>query len=86
MTEFFYQSDVKEASGMLNIHLGLAPIDTLDLIERHLVKKQEYYSPEGKPRWASFLKAFDKTKGQLPVQLQESKIQTEKTLKGSEKR
>ena len=33
MTEFFYQSDVKEASGMLNIHFGLALIDTLDLIE-----------------------------------------------------
>ena len=30
---FFYQSDVKEASGMLNIHFGLALIDTLDLIE-----------------------------------------------------
>ena len=38
---FFYQSEVKEASGMLNIHFGLALIDTLDL--RHLVKKQEYY-------------------------------------------
>ena len=31
---FFYQSDVKEASGMLNIHFGLALIDTLDLIYR----------------------------------------------------
>ena len=33
MTEFVYQSDVKEASGMLNIHFGLVLIDTLDLIE-----------------------------------------------------
>ena len=30
---FFYKSDVKEASGMLNIHFGLALIDTLNLIE-----------------------------------------------------
>ena len=40
---FFYQSDVKEASGMLNIHFGLALIDTLDLIEEAFSKKQEYY-------------------------------------------
>ena len=40
---FFYQSDVKEASGMLNIHFGLALIDTLDLIEEAVSKKQEYY-------------------------------------------
>ena len=39
MTEFFYQSDVKEASGMLNIHFGLALIDTLDLIEEAFSKK-----------------------------------------------
>ena len=43
MTEFIYQSDVKEASGMLNIHFGLALIDTLDLIEEAFSKKQEYY-------------------------------------------
>ena len=43
MTVFFYQSDVKEASGMLNIHFGLAVIDTLDLIEEVFSKKQEYY-------------------------------------------
>ena len=34
-----YQSDIKEASGMLNIHFGLALIDTLDLIEEALSKK-----------------------------------------------
>ena len=39
MTEFFYQSDVKEASGMLNIAFGLALIDTLDLIEEAFSKK-----------------------------------------------
>ena len=32
---FFYKSDVKEASGMLNIHFGLALIDTLILSKRH---------------------------------------------------
>ena len=36
---FFYQSDVKKASGMLNIHFGLALIDTLDLIEEAFIKK-----------------------------------------------
>ena len=36
---FFYQSDVKEASGMLNIHFGLALIDTFDLIEEAFIKK-----------------------------------------------
>ena len=30
---FFYKSDVMEASAMLNIHFGLALIDTLNLIE-----------------------------------------------------
>ena len=40
MTEFFYQSDVKEASGMLNIPFGLALIDTLDLIEEAFSKKR----------------------------------------------
>ena len=40
---FFYQSDVKEASGMLNIHFELALIDTLDLIEETFSKKQEYF-------------------------------------------
>ena len=35
---FFYQSDVKEASGMLNIHFGLALIDNLDLIEEAFSK------------------------------------------------
>ena len=39
MTEFFYQSDVKEASGMSNIPFGLALIDTLDLIEEALLVK-----------------------------------------------
>ena len=29
LTVFFYQSEVKESSGMLNIHFGLALIDTL---------------------------------------------------------
>ena len=33
MTELFYQSDVKEALGMLGSSFGLALIDTLDLIE-----------------------------------------------------
>ena len=36
---FFYHSDVKEASGMLNIHFGKALIDTLDLIEEAFIKK-----------------------------------------------
>ena len=36
---FFYQSDVKEASGMLNIHFRLALFDTLDLIEEAFIKK-----------------------------------------------
>ena len=36
---FFYHSDVKEASGMLNIHFGLALVDTLDLIEEAFIKK-----------------------------------------------
>ena len=39
MTEFFYQSDVKEASGMSNIPFRLALIDTLDLIEEALLVK-----------------------------------------------
>ena len=39
MTEFFYQSDVKEASGKLNIPFGLGLIDTLDLIEEAFSKK-----------------------------------------------
>ena len=39
MTKFFYQSDVKESSGMLNIPFGLALIDTLDLIEEAFCKK-----------------------------------------------
>ena len=45
MTKFFYQSDIKEASGMLNIHFGLALIDTLDRIEEAFSKKKkkEYY-------------------------------------------
>ena len=34
---FFYQSEVKESSGMLNIHFGLALIDTLDLIEEAFI-------------------------------------------------
>ena len=38
VTVFFYQSEVKEASGMLNIHFGLALIDTLDLIEEAFSK------------------------------------------------
>ena len=44
MTEFFYQSDVKEASGMLNIHFGLALIDTSDLIEEAFSKKTSIIS------------------------------------------
>ena len=36
---FFYQSDVKESSGMLNIHFRLALIDTLDLIEEAFITK-----------------------------------------------
>ena len=36
---FFSQSDVKEASGILNIHFGLALIDTLDLIEEASITK-----------------------------------------------
>ena len=40
MTEFFYQSDVKEASGMSKILFGLALIDTLDLIEEAFIKKK----------------------------------------------
>ena len=46
MTEFFYQSDIKEDSRMLNIPFGLALIDTLDLIEEAFIKKKkkkEYY-------------------------------------------
>ena len=38
---FFYQSDVKEASRMLNIHFGLALIDTLDLIKEAFIKKSK---------------------------------------------
>ena len=38
---FFYQSEVKEYSGVLNIHFGLALIDTLDLIEESFIT--EYY-------------------------------------------
>ena len=41
VTVFFYQSEVKEYSGMLNIHFGLALIDTLDLIEEAFIT--EYY-------------------------------------------
>ena len=41
---FFYQSDVKEASGMLNIHFGLALIGTLDLIEEAFIKKTSIIS------------------------------------------
>ena len=37
VTVFFYQSEVKESSGMLNIHFGLALIDTLDLIEEAFI-------------------------------------------------
>ena len=44
MTEIFYQSDVKEASGMLNIPFGLALIDTLDLIEEAFSKKKSIIS------------------------------------------
>ena len=36
---FFYQSEVKEASGMLNIPFGLALINTLDLTEEAFSKK-----------------------------------------------
>ena len=39
VTVFFYQSEVKESSGMLNIHFGLALIDTLDLIEEAFITK-----------------------------------------------
>ena len=38
---FFYHSDVKEASGMLNIHFGLALIDTLDLIKEAFSKENK---------------------------------------------
>ena len=38
---FFYHSDIKKASGMLNIHFGLALIDTLDLIEEAFFKKNK---------------------------------------------
>ena len=38
---FFYQSEVKEASGMLNIHFGLALVDTLDLIAEAFSKKKK---------------------------------------------
>ena len=41
MTEFFYQSDVKEASGMLNIPFGLALTVTLDLIEEAFSKENK---------------------------------------------
>ena len=41
---FFYHSDVKEASGMLNIHFGLALIDTLDLVEEAFIKKTSIIS------------------------------------------
>ena len=41
---FFYQSDVKEASRMLNIHFGLALIDTLDIIEEAFIKKTSIIS------------------------------------------
>ena len=44
VTEFFYQSDVKEASGMLNIPFGLALSDTLDLIEEAFSKKKSIIS------------------------------------------
>ena len=39
VTVFFYQSEVKESSGMLNIYFGLALIDTLDLIEEAFIAK-----------------------------------------------
>ena len=39
LTVFFYHSDVKEASGMLNIPFRLALIDTLDLIKEAFSKK-----------------------------------------------
>ena len=39
LTVFFYQSEVKESSGMLNIHFGLALIDTLDVIEEAFITK-----------------------------------------------
>ena len=42
VTVFFYQSDVKEASGMLNIHFGLALIDTY-LIEEAFSKTRCRY-------------------------------------------
>ena len=41
MTEFFYQSDVKEAYGMSKILFGLALIDNLDLIEEAFSKKNK---------------------------------------------
>ena len=43
VTVFFYQSEVKESSGMLNIHFGLALIDTLDLIEEAFITKTRVY-------------------------------------------
>ena len=43
VTMIFYQSKVKEASGMLNIHFGLALIDTLDLIEEAFIKKTRVF-------------------------------------------
>ena len=39
VTVFFYLSEVKESSGMLNIHFGLALIDTLDLTEEAFITK-----------------------------------------------
>ena len=39
VTVFFYQSEVKESSGMLNIHFALVLIDTLDLIEEAFITK-----------------------------------------------
>ena len=39
VTVLFYQSEVKESSGMLNIHFGLALIDTLDIIEEAFITK-----------------------------------------------
>ena len=41
VTVFFYQSEVKEASGMLNIHFRLARIDALDRIEEAFSKKNK---------------------------------------------